>query len=37
MYSQSVAIICTDDGGFACGGHALFVDKEEFFTGHFRF
>ena len=32
MCSQPVAIICTDASGvsdFACGGHALFVDKKE--------
>ena len=32
MCSQPVAVICTYTSGvsdFACGGHALFVDKEE--------
>ena len=29
-YSQPVVIICTDASDFACGGHAHFVDKEEF-------
>ena len=29
-YSRPVSIICTDASAFACGGHALFVDKEEF-------
>ena len=26
-YSRPVSIICTDASAFACGGHALFVDK----------
>ena len=29
-YSRPVSVICTDASAFACGGHALFVDKEEF-------
>ena len=29
-YSQPVVIVCTDASDFACGGHAHFVDKEEF-------
>ena len=29
-YSRLVSILCTDASAFACGGHALFVDKEEF-------
>ena len=29
-YTRPVCIICTDASDFACGGHALFVDKEEF-------
>ena len=29
-YSQPVVIVCTDASNFACGGHAHFVDKEEF-------
>ena len=29
-YSWPVSIIYTDARAFACGGHALFVDKEEF-------
>ena len=29
-YTQPVCIISTDASDFACGGHALFVDKEEF-------
>ena len=29
-YLRPVSIICTDASAFACGGHALFVDKEEF-------
>ena len=29
-YSRPVSIICTDASAFACGGHALFADKEEF-------
>lgn len=29
-YSRPVSIICTNASAFACGGHALFVDKEEF-------
>ena len=29
-YSRRVSIICTDASAFACGGHALFADKEEF-------
>ena len=29
-YTQPVCIIGTDASDFACGGHALFVDKEEF-------
>ena len=29
-YSRPVSIICTDASAFACGGHALFVEKEEF-------
>ena len=28
-YSRPVSIICTDASAFACGGHALFVDKGE--------
>jgi len=29
-YSRPVSIICTDANEFACGGHALFIDKKEF-------
>ena len=29
-YTRPVSIICTDASDFACGGHALFLDKEEF-------
>lgn len=29
-YTRPVCIICTDASDFACGGHALSVDKEEF-------
>ena len=29
-YSRPVSIIFTDASAFACGGHALFIDKEEF-------
>ena len=30
QYSRPVSIICTDASAFACGGHALFIEKEEF-------
>ena len=29
-YSRPVSIICTDASAFACGVHALSIDKEEF-------
>ena len=29
-YFRPDSIICTDASAFACGGNALFVDKEEF-------
>ena len=29
-YSRPVSIICADASAFACGGHVLFADKEEF-------
>lgn len=36
-YTRPVCIICTDASDFACGGHALFVDKEGFELFHKAF